>query len=170
MKYFQQETNYTCGCAAFRMILSNFMKEEDIPVEKYLESKLSTNTDIGTHWDSIVKLAKDEYNLEVILKQDSSIQELEELTKDGYKIMLAISVDVPHWVVYSHNNGNHIYFHDPYFGDNTVREIKNFISDKQNYPFYRWKIKSSEFKKYFPEYDFSSIESNKLIIAFKNKL
>ena len=41
------------------------------------------------------------------------------------------------------------------------KDKKKFVSDKQVFPHYRWRIVSSEFKKYAPDYDFSVLESKR---------
>ena len=164
MVYFKQETDYTCGVACLRMLFSAFTQE--VPSEQDLMIELATNDKIGTHPDKIKEVAT-KYGYEVKTGENGTMALLDELRYDGYVIMLAISVDVPHWVVYLKNNNNHVFFNDPYFGEMLSRKIREFISPNQNYPHYRWKVKSSEFKKYLPEYNFDEVESNKLWIAIK---
>lgn len=166
MKYFEQETGYTCGVACLRMIFSMFMDENSIPSEETLAEELMTNDRIGTHWENIISVAK-KYGFHAQWTENGTIHEIESLKRCGFGIMLAISVDVPHWVVYAGNNGNHVFFNDPFFGENLARTIQKFESDNQIYPFYRWRVKASEFTKYLPDYDFSEVESNKLYVAIK---
>lgn len=162
MTYFLQETGHTCGAACLRMALSKFMS--DVPTEQALAIALKTNPQVGTHPDAIIKVAKS-YGLQVLHGVDGNLDHLDSLILDGYVVMLAISVDVPHFVVYLGSNGSHSFFHDPYFGEKLSREKKKWISDVQKYPFVRWRVVASEFK----SHDFSGkgLESNKYWMAVK---
>jgi ABC-type bacteriocin/lantibiotic exporter with double-glycine peptidase domain len=164
MKYFVQEKGYTCGCASLRMALSQFM--EEVPEESVLEEEMGTNDRIGTHPDAIVRAAESR-GFEVKRGEDGDFDLLDSLVAQGYAVLLMISVDVPHVVVFERSNASHVYIKDPYFGENTIKYKRKFASEKQNYPNYRWRVKSSEFKKYLPEYDFSTLESNRGWIAIK---
>ena len=148
MLYFQQKKDYTCGCASLLMALSNFIEFNKLPSELELEIEMGTNDRVGTHPQSIIKSANDR-GLQAIYGENGDYDILNSLLLEGYVVILMISVDVPH------------------FGSRMVRDKKKFISDKQIYPNYRWKVLDKEFKKYLPEYDFSSIESVRGWIAIK---
>ncbi len=164
VKYFKQETNYTCGVACVRMVISAF--EDDVPDECELIPLLDTRPNAGTHPDLIVKVLKDRgYN--VLTGQDGNLDELNKLIDFGYVVCLAISVDVPHFAVYLGHNNNHAFFHDPWYGERTAKSLKNFLSPNQRFPFYRWRVVSSEFKKHFPEFNFDDKESNRQWLAFR---
>lgn len=166
MKYFVQEKGYTCGCASLRMAFSQFM--DDIPSEEELEIEMGTNDRIGTHPDEIVKAAE-KRGFEVRRGENGTFEELDTLVNEGYVVLLMISVDVPHVVVFERSNANHVYIKDPYFGENMIRYKRKFGSEKNTYPNYRWSVKAAEFRKYLPEYDFSCLESNRGWIAIKDK-
>ena len=166
MLYFQQKKDYTCGCASLLMALSNFIEFNKLPSELELEIEMGTNDRVGTHPQSIIKSANDR-GLQAIYGENGDYDILNSLLLEGYVVILMISVDVPHYVVVDKINDTHIFFKDPYFGSRMVRDKKKFISDKQIYPNYRWKVLDKEFKKYLPEYDFSSIESVRGWIAIK---
>lgn len=162
--YFKQETDYTCGAATFRMVLSAFFK--DVPSESELAAELKTNDRIGTHPEEMVAAAH-RRGMEVIYEQEGTLERLDDLIEKGYVIALMISVDVPHVVIYLGSNGSHVFFHDPYFGERLARERRKFISDKNKYPFCRWWIDAAEIKKYLPDYDFTEVESRRAYLAFK---
>lgn len=147
MRYFKQETNYTCGCACVRMALSKFTA--DIPTEQELVVILKTQSNSGTDPEEIKNYFLG-LGYEVIEKNDSTIKEVEKLFQDGYAVFLAVSVDVPHFVLYGGHNNNHIKFLDPYFGE-VYRQIHKFESEKHRYPVLRWKVQIDEFAKYLPE-------------------
>lgn len=167
MEYFKQETNYTCGVACFRMVLSQF--EDTVPEEAELVPELKTNNKIGTHPKDLVAVAIAR-GYEVLSGQNGTLAELDKLVNDGYVVTMAISVDVPHYVVYAGNNGNHIFFNDPWYGEKTARSVAKFTSENQKYPFHRWWVRSAEFKKYHPEYNFDDLESNGQWYAFKKHM
>lgn len=165
MKFLGQEREYTCGCACVRMAISHFSNE--IPTERELETILETNSETGTSMEKVVDYFKSIY-YDVIAENNSNIQRVRELYKDGYVILMTISVDVPHFTIYNGDNNNHIFFYDPYFGE-TSRILQKFLSEKTIFPFYRWRVVASEFTKYFPNTDFSTEESNNYFIAVKLK-
>ena len=119
---------------------------------------MGTNDKIGTHPHSVVQAAWNR-GYQAISAENGDFQTLQDLKDEGYAVMLMVSVDVPHFTVLDEINPTHIFFKDPYFGPRIAKERKKFISDKQTYPHYRWKVLSEEFKKYLPEYDFSSVQS-----------
>lgn len=164
IKYYKQETNYTCGVACVRMVISAF--EDTVPEEWELIPQLETASNAGTHPDMILKVLGNR-GYETLTGQDGDLDELNGMIAQGYVVGLAISVDVPHFVIYLGHNNNHAFFHDPWYGERTARELKNFLSPKQRYPFYRWRVVSEEFKKYFPEFNFDDKESNRQWFAFR---
>jgi len=167
MRYFEQETDYTCGVACLRMVISHF--DDNVPTEAVLIPLLETNDRIGTKPCHIIKVAKD-LGYEVIEGEKGTIELLDEFRDKGYIVMMMVSVDVPHWVIYNGNNNNHAFFFDPYFGENQAHQLKHVRSDKRRFPFFRWRLKNSEFTpllKTFSEYDFSALESEQYYLAFK---
>lgn len=168
MRLYKQETDYTCGCACVRMIIGHFETEEDVPYEMDLEKVLDTNDRQGTDPKTIVEyLQKRGYD--VVIKDESNIEEVDSYHRDGWAVMLIISVDAPHYTMYAGNNGNHIDFLDPYFGV-VHHRIKKFVSEKTNHPSYRWKLNPKEFKKlYEMGYSFDDKKSNRCFIAAKIK-
>jgi hypothetical protein len=148
------------------MALSKFLEEAVIPSESELELEMGTNDRIGTHPLAILDAAK-KRGFSTMIGQNASFEDISTMMADGWAVMLMISVDVPHVVVVQEINATHIFFKDPYFGDRLARDKKKFISEKQTYPNYRWKVLDSETKKYLPDYDFTSIESVRGWIAIK---
>lgn len=163
MEYFQQEKDYTCGCASVRMVLSCF--ENEVPSESELEKALKTNDRIGTHPDAIVEYFQN-LNYDVTSGDNATYEMLQKLMEYGYKIILLVSVDVPHVTVVKKINDCHISFFDPFYG-RISKEKRKFSSEKQIWPHYRWRIVASEFKKYAPDYDFTVLESKNGYIAIK---
>jgi ABC-type bacteriocin/lantibiotic exporter with double-glycine peptidase domain len=94
MNYYKQEESHTCGCACVRMMLSAF--EETIPTEVELEQRLGTSTQSGTD-PNRVKTFLRERGYEVRTKSGGTIEEVEALYREGWVVLLAISVDVPHF-------------------------------------------------------------------------
>lgn len=163
MKYFNQEKDYTCGCACIRMAISHF--SEIIPAEIELEKTLETLSNKGTHPNTIVKYFKN-CGYDTIEENNSSLDKVRFYHNNGYVVMLAISVDVPHFTIYNGDNGNHIFFLDPFYGE-ISKLITKFTSPKTIYPHYRWRVISNEFKKYYSEANFDDEESYNYFIAVK---
>lgn len=149
------------------MVFAEF--ENNIPTEEELILELDTNDKIGTHPNKMVEVAK-KHGYEILTGVDGDLNDLNALIDQGYVICLAISVDVPHFVIYLGHNNNHAFFHDPWYGPNTAKTLTKFLSPNQRYPFYRWRVKSDEFKKYHPEFNFDEVQSNRGWFAFKKKV
>lgn len=164
----KQEKNYTCGCAVVKSIIHNF-EILDVP-ESELEIILKTDPEIGTHPSNIKQFFINR-NYDVIEKFDSSLDQIDLLSKQGYLIVLTVSVDLPHFTIYDSMNSHHVKFNDPMFGAVNVL-IKKFISNKASNPSYRWKIVNSEFKKYLKSISkdkFLEKDYHKHFIAFKKR-
>lgn len=114
MKYFKQEENYRCGNACFRMVLSQ-LGLEDVS-ESDLEVLMNTKWNSGTHYNDMIGVAE-KFGLQCVHGENGTIEQIDQLTKDGRVVVLAYSVDVPHYAVYMENNGNHLFLHDPTFGE-----------------------------------------------------
>lgn len=145
IKFIKQETDYTCAIACIRMITDSELSENE------LSTLSKTSEKYGTHPDDIVKtLEYLGYESFIIEGKDNGIDLVRQYHKNGYNIILLISVDVPHCVVFLTENNNHIFYHDPYFGSNKSCSIKNFTSNKRKYPNIRWLVETDSLKKYYP--------------------
>ena len=131
--------------ACLRMAISQFFKI--VPSEEVLEKELNTNDKIGTHPDKIQEVAE-KYGLKVLKGENGDLNDLDKLIEQNYVIALLISVDVPHFVIYLENNGNHIFFNDPFFGEGTAVILKKFLSPNSKGYTCRWKIHPEDFKAY----------------------
>jgi predicted double-glycine peptidase len=125
--YFAQETNYTCGNACFRMVL-NHLGLEDVP-EETLIMQMKTTEHSGTHYDFLIDIA-DKYNLDCISKENSSLEEIDNLTKNGWCVIIGYTLDIPHAAVYLGNNGNHLFLNDPFLGEEQSHLIAKFVRAK----------------------------------------
>lgn len=168
MKYFEQKTHYTCAAACFRMMLSQFFPDESfIPSEEQLERMLKIDQYSGTDPKEIIELGFEVFNLYSFYEPIGSLEQIADLASKGFVIMLLVSIDSPHCIIYLKHDHEKIYYHDPMFGENKSFSLELFCSHKQSFPFLRWRIKSEEFKKYWPDIDFSRIESSEGFMAFK---
>jgi ABC-type bacteriocin/lantibiotic exporter with double-glycine peptidase domain len=162
MLYFKQETNYTCGCASVRMVLSSL--DMTIVDENLLIEELKTKPNSGTDKENIINYFK-KFNLDVIYENNSNIEIIKELFKQNYVIILLVSLDVPHIVVLNDINNHQMKLYDPYFGKLTIMNRK-FNCNLQKYPLLRWRIIEDEFK-HLTEYNFSGYNENRSFIAIK---
>jgi predicted double-glycine peptidase len=166
MIYCEQQKDYTCGCACVRMAISHF--EDEVPTELYLEEVLKTLSNKGTHPNQIKQYFLDK-GYDVVEENNSSIERVRHFYEKDYVVMLAVSVDVPHFTIYNGDNGNHIFLFDPYFGE-ISKLLSKFLSPKNIYPFYRWRVIAEEFKKYYPEANFDDEESYNYFLAVRKFL
>lgn len=165
MHYYKQHKNYTCGCACFQMVLSR-LGFTDIPDQDSLELAMNTSlANTGTHYDDMKRIGVD-YDLNVIDGVDGTIDHIDQLTKDGWVVVLGISLDVPHFVVYLDNNGNHIFMDDPFRGQRSNFQIKKFLRN-------HWDINHKKYTmlKYdFPDLVFDpTMDRHRYWIAYKKK-
>lgn len=161
MKYFKQETGYTCGPACAKMVLSHFGIESD---EKDLAKIMGTLENSGSDYSSF-DVIKQKYDLETIVgsgdRSKHALTHLNSLIDQGYAVVVAYSLDVPHYSVYLGHNNNHMFLNDPFRGERVATPIKKFL--------HRWRVDPSWFVTICMEYglDFEGKGSNAWWIAFK---
>jgi predicted double-glycine peptidase len=160
MQYFKQETNYTCGPACARMVLSHFDIES---TEAELAIKMGTLENSGSDYSSFQCLK--DFGLEFMTgegtRNKGTLDKLNQLLNQGYAVVMAYSLDVPHFSVYLGHNNNHLFLNDPFRGERIAMPIKKFL--------YRWRIIPEWFRTVCIEYDlnFEGKESEAWWIAFK---
>ena len=164
MTYYKQEKNYTCGCACFKMILSELKPNIEIS-EFELEVQMNTSMDnTGTHYDDLVRIGE-EYGLEVLHGVDGNLEYLDKLKADGWVVALGISLDVPHFVIYLNNNGNHIFMDDPFRGPNSNFQIKKFLRNHWLIDHKKYKVLETD----YPDLVFDpDMDRYRYWIAYKN--
>lgn len=123
-KHFIQKTNYTCGPACIRMVLSKWGIEVS---EEELVKQMHTNDKEGTKPEEMVSIAS-KFGLKVFTKQHATLEELDKLLREGWMVIVAYSVDVPHYAVYAGSNEQHIFLNDPFFGERFAFLKKKFMN------------------------------------------
>ncbi|MDP1696167.1 MAG: cysteine peptidase family C39 domain-containing protein [archaeon] len=139
--YHKQETNFTCSAACMRMILASFGIKKS---EKSLAKLLKTNRIRGAlHKDFPTVL--ENYKLNYIVKRNASFDDIKQLHKEEYKIILsyyAFNGKIPHSAILKNINSRFIYLIDPWFGPNHKYSLKKFkklwVSDKRFEKEKRW--------------------------------
>lgn len=170
-KTYPQETNYTCALASIRTGIARFHPEI---AESWTEEKLAvafkTSPTAGTSLKQILTgLFKLGYPAQS--DEDFDPKGLPALS-EKYAVLLLISLDVPHVVVYDQSNDNHIQYYDPFYDQFVSKQLRKFTSEKTCYPFARWKVDVSSLEKYHPDLDISSFkeyEGKQQVIYFKPK-
>ena len=157
MKYFKQETNYTCALACVRMVISKYGLDIS---EQELVKELKPSPKYGTNKDDLIEFIKHK-GFEAESVENSSIDAVRKAKLEGYEIILLVSVDVPHCIVYLEDNGNHLKYHDPYFGDNKSVLVKKFVSKNTDYPSIRWRTDIDTLVKYYFENELNLKELRK---------
>jgi len=140
--YYKQDTYYNCGPACIRTVLGGLGLE--VPSEEDLSKIMSTSDEHGTSYDDMRDVAN-KFNLKVKQGEQGTLDDLDELIKDGWIPIVAYSLDVPHFSVYLGNNGNHAFFHDPFRGPRS-----NFLKKKFDR---RWLVDKSLYTRYIKEFD-----------------
>lgn len=162
MKYFKQEQYYTCGVACFRMVMS----AQGLPDidEMTLEEIMGTSYKSGTHYDLMVKAAE-KFDLDCISSEGGTIELIDLLTQQGWTVVLAYSVDVPHYAVYLGKHDGQIFLGDPTFGERYAIPQGKF---ERAY----WQIDVSKYKVAIAELDLDldkGSDSKQWYIAYKKK-
>lgn len=159
----KQEKSYTCACACLRMVFSTF-NMQDVPEEE-LEYLLDTDDISGTSLTDFIVTATQDFNLKVLTKENTSLEKVEKLFSKGYAIILLISTEIPHMVIYDGIENDILHILDPALGRISI-DKNVFESNSQKYPNYRWRVIKSEFN-HLKEFDFENLNIHKSIIALK---
>ena len=123
--FYKQQTDYTCGPASMRMILSALKIKKS---EKELAQLLKTRRKTGTKNKSFSLLAK-RLNLPSIAKKNSSFQELKAYQNKNYLIILNYfhpEEKIGHYAVLKKIDKKYIYLLDPAFGKNHKYSLAEF--------------------------------------------
>lgn len=123
--YHKQETEYTCGAAATKMILEHFGVHK---TEAQIIKELKTNKKRGT-WTKNFSILAEKFNLDYWVKSNSTIKDLKNYQKKGY--LLIINYFIPeekcdHYSVLRKIDSKYIYFIDPWFGPDYKYPLKEF--------------------------------------------
>lgn len=114
--YFKQSTNYTCGPASLRMVLSYFDVKTN---EKTLAEDLETNSDIGTMHHNMIEGVR-RAGLYCYVNDQATIQELRYLLGFGAPVIIRFVEPSPksedHYGVVVGVNRFFITIHDPWHG------------------------------------------------------
>lgn len=160
MTYYRQETMYTCGPACARMVLSHY----GITVtEAELATIMKTEPTSGSDYDSF-KLVAERYGLSIIDQfgisyigksspSKDTLNYLDALVKNDWIVILAYSLDVPHFSIFTGHNNNHLFLADPLRGEKVAEPIKKFIK--------KWKVDPKDFRLVCLEYDLIFDETKK---------
>lgn len=123
--YYKQETDYSCGAAAMRMVLGSL---EIRKTEKELARLLNTAPKHGTWFRDFITVSR-KFNLDYISQADGDITQLKTLMKQGYSIIvcyLLLKEKCDHYSVIKKVDKNTIHFFDPWFGKNHKYSIGYF--------------------------------------------
>jgi predicted double-glycine peptidase len=123
MQYFKQEKDYTCGVACFRMVMSaQGLPDVD---EDTLETIMGTTWDSGTSYDKMVAAGK-KFGLSCVHGQGVTLDFVDKLSKSGWTVVLAYSLDVPHYSVYTKLDSGQVFLCDPHLGEKVTFPIHKF--------------------------------------------
>ena len=123
--YHKQETEYTCGAAAMRMVLESIGINRS---EKEIAKLLKTNKIRGT-WHKNFPIVAEKYKLNCIVRRNARISDLKKLQKENYSIILCYycpAEKVDHYSLLRKIDSRFIYFWDPWFGPNHKYSLNHF--------------------------------------------
>ena len=124
MQYYKQETNYTCGAAAMRILL---LAVGITRTERQVASMLKTNKVRGT-WARMFPLVAERFKLEYHVRRGASVRDLEEDLKD-HVILTAYYIPeerVDHYVVVKDVTREKVVFLDPWYGPAHEQSLERF--------------------------------------------
>ena len=133
--YFKQETEWTCGPAVMRMILASFGIQK---TEEELAMQLETNTEKGTWYGNLLKLAEI-YGFRYLSDINGTLSDLKNLTKEGFKVIVCYycpEEDTDHYAVVKGIDSDFIYLLDPWYGPDYSVSLSEFINMWKNDPKY----------------------------------
>jgi|SRR3989344_4164077 len=128
LPYFKQETSYTCGAAALRMVLASIGINK---TEKQVSKILGTNERKGTLHNDFMKVAE-HLKLSYVVGRKSSIKDLKKLQENNYRIIVNYLLPVTkvgHYAVVREVGSKYIHLLDPFIGPNQTYPISHFIKN-----------------------------------------
>ena len=123
--FHKQETKYTCGAAAMRMVLEFCGIKKS---EKQVVKLLGTNKVRGTWLKDFPRLAE-KYKLKYVVKSNSTTNDLKKLQRQGYIILICYyhpPQKVDHYSVLRKIDSENIYFWDPWYGPEHKYTLRYF--------------------------------------------
>lgn len=126
IKFYKQETDYTCGLASMRMILSSmkiYKTEEELKKPMLYPRKNGPTPHKG-----FINLSK-KMNLEYQEIENSSIEKIKQLLQKNFKVIVSRyipSQKVDHYAIVKSVDKKYIYFLDPWFGSNHKYTLEYF--------------------------------------------
>jgi len=123
MKYFKQSHGFSCGPACARMMLHELGIE--VPEPDLIEI-LESASGKGTPMENWVLLAG-HFPIELLAKENATLEEVAKLKSDGWQVTLLILADVPHYVGFVKIEDGRVFVHDPWDTPHYNLLIRNFL-------------------------------------------
>ena len=125
MRFYKQETKYTCGPASMRMVLQEFgIKKTEVQLTRAMKCTKRW----GTKHKSFPPIAE-QYHLNYLVKRNGSIDNLREFRKRGYDIIVCyfhLKARTGHYAVIKKIEGDHIHLYDPDYGHDRKLSVTFF--------------------------------------------
>lgn len=125
VRYYEQETAYTCGAACMRMVLESLGIKK---TEKQVAGLLGTNKIRGTNHRDFVSLVE-KYKLRYSVHREASLQDLKYYFKNHYKIIVCYFHPIEkegHYAVVRNIKRNKITLMDPNDGPSKTYLLSYF--------------------------------------------
>jgi len=121
MRFFHQETKYTCGPACMRIIIDSF---GIVKSEKQVANLLKTNH-VGGTWNENFPPVAEKFKL-----RNSSLEELKKLLSEGYRVIIGYQntiEGVGHYAIAGKVDAKYVHLIDPKYGEYHKVPIRNFV-------------------------------------------
>jgi ABC-type bacteriocin/lantibiotic exporter with double-glycine peptidase domain len=115
IKYYKQETDWTCGAACMVMVLDHFKHRNS---EKRVAKLLKTNKVIGTREKAFPELCE-QLRLDYVVERRASLNEIKLYLKKNFVVIVRyelIQDRVEHYTVIHSIGKKYMYLHDPILG------------------------------------------------------
>lgn len=127
--FFRQETDYSCGLASMRMVLTSMGITK---TEKELEILMNYYTDGKAVWHKSFSNLAEELKLNYVTIRNSSLRDIRKLLDEEFRIIVAYFLPrqkVDHYSVVRDLNKSHIFFLDPWFGPKHKYTCRYFVKN-----------------------------------------
>lgn len=140
--FYKQEKNWSCGAAAFRMVLESLgIVKSELKIRKLL----GTNAKYGSRRSSFPLIAE-RYKLDYIVNRNSSFEELKFVYKKDYKIIVSyylFTEKTGHFGIIEKLTSKYVYLIDPWNGrvrysHNKFRRAWSTLDPKLTSKYKRW--------------------------------
>jgi len=137
-KYYKQQTEYTCGPASVKMVLSYFgINVSELKILKIMNTKQKS----GTKNLEFPKIFE-KYKLNYVVMRNAKLDDLKTYLLRKYMVIVSYvyydedwHTEIGHYSVLRKIDSNYVYLYDPYFGLAHKIQLREFFKVWRNSSF-----------------------------------